>query len=62
MPMIIGCKAMKYISKDERGAFDLVKYEDYLDKQGELIAGLMEGDELLTIDRFALSGPGSFHD
>ncbi len=26
------------------------------------MAGLREGDELLTIDRFALSGPGSFHD
>ena len=53
---------MKYISSNASGAFDLVQYEDYLDEQREHIARRIEGDELLTIDRFGLSDPGSFHD
>ncbi|MCG8423052.1 MAG: hypothetical protein MJE77_34545 [Proteobacteria bacterium] len=53
---------MKYIFRDENGAFDLTKYEDYLDREREAFVGLIQGPELLLIDRFVPTGPESFHD
>jgi hypothetical protein len=53
---------MKYVSRDPTGAFDLTKYEDYLERERLVLAACIHGAELLTIDRFAPTGPGSFHD
>ena len=53
---------MKYVSRVPDGGFDLVRYEDYLDRERESLAGVVRGAELLTIDRFVPSGPGSLHD
>lgn len=53
---------MKYIFRDENGAFELSKYEEYLDRERNVLVGLIQGQELLRIDRFVPADGGSFHD
>ena len=53
---------MKYVTRAPSGAFELVQYEDYLERQAGTLAARVHGAPLLQIDRFIPSGPGSFHD
>jgi len=53
---------MKYISQQSTGAFDLIRYEDYLDREREGLEARISGADLLSIGRFVPTGPGSFHD
>lgn len=52
---------MKYITRNQSGGFDLTDYGEYLDKERERLTSVVEGDELLTIDRFTLDRR-SLHD
>ena len=53
---------MKYISQDASGAFDLVRYEDYMEQENEALGSRIRGEALLSIGRFVPRGPESFHD
>ena len=53
---------MKYVCRSDSGAFEFASYEEYLEQAREPLAALIHGAELLTIARFSLSGPESFHD
>jgi hypothetical protein len=53
---------MKYILRESTGAFDLTRYEDYLEQQSGTLSAHVHGANLLATDRFVPTGPGSFHD
>jgi hypothetical protein len=53
---------MKFIVRDADGAFDLRRYEDYLDREGQSLRARLRGDPLLSLGRFVPSGPESLHD
>ena len=53
---------MKYVSRGPTGTFNLIEYESYLNRERGALAARMRGADLLTIDRFVPTGPGSFHD
>ena len=53
---------MRYVSRESNGGFNLVKYEDYLEQDRISLSSLIQGAELLRIERFVPTGPGSFHD
>jgi hypothetical protein len=54
--------AMNYVSRSPSGVFDLTKYEDYLERERHQLAARIHGADLLAIERFVPTGPGSFHD
>ena len=53
---------MKYVLRTATGTFDLTRYEEYLEQERGALAACIHGSDLLTVDRFIPTGPGSFHD
>jgi len=53
---------VKYVSRGPIGVWDLTEYGNYLERERGELGAHIGGANLLTIDRFIPTGPGSLHD